>query len=573
MTTSTGAAPEPSRVSRASRLTPRLFLFVVLPLTALLVVIAFGSLALHSQAMRSLVAEREQRTAHAAADSVSEQLQHLGDLVQALARHAQTAPSPASALGDFGFLLDTFEGGTALVAPDGSLTTAGGTADWSDRPVASIVAAARSSRAVQFSEAFSDPTLGGPLVLTAYAAPDGEAAVGAFLPASLAARILDDAFTGESRVEAWIIDPEMRTLYRLGGEAPFSLVDHPGVAEALRGESGVTFATFAGEEHVIAYRPIPPVGWAFVIEEPWEAVDNPLLRQTQAAPLILLPAFALAVLALVFGLRQVVQPLQALDSRAASLGRGDFEAIERPVGGIGEIRSLQQTLVRMARQVRSYQDSIRRYAAALTRGQEDERRRLARELHDDTVQALIALDQRTQLAQMAARKGSPEAAERLTELRQWTLSLLDGVRRVIRALRPVYLEDLGLPSALEMLAQDVEKASGMKVRLELHGTPTRLSADREIAVYRITQEALSNAARHSRARQVDLAVAFEPGQLKLTVHDDGLGFAAPGSLNDLAPSDHYGLLGMQERAELIGARLKIDSAPGAGTTVRLELPL
>jgi signal transduction histidine kinase len=390
----------------------------------------------------------------------------------------------------------------------------------------------------------------------------------------LAARILADAFTPESQVDAWIVDPGLQPLYRLGTAAdPASMADHPGIANALRGESGVLFATFAGEEHVVAYRPIPPVGWALVIEEPWEAVDNPLLRQTQAAPLILLPAFAFAVLALVFGLRQVVQPLQALESRAASLGRGDFEAIERPVGGIGEIKSLQQTLVRMAQQLRSYQDSIRRYVGALTRGQEDERRRLARELHDDTVQALIALDQRTQLAQMAVKRGSPDAADRLAELRQWTVSLLDGVRRVIRALRPIYLEDLGLPSALEMLAHDVEASSGLQVHLEMSGPPIRLTPDREIAVYRIAQEALSNVAHHAHAHSARLTVAFETGRILVTVRDDGVGFQAPDRLNDLAASGHYGLLGMQERAELIGARLGLESAIGTGTTVRLDLPI
>ena len=568
-------APDPSRVSRASRLTPRLFLFVVLPLTALLVVIAFGSLTLHSRAMRSLVAEREERTVHAAADSVSEQLLHRGDLVRALAMHALDAPTPGAALADFDFLSDTFEGGVAIVAPDGWLTALGtATEAWADRPVEDVVARARSAGGIQFTEAFNDPALQAPAVLVAFAAPGGPAAVGVFLPGGLAARILADAFTPESQVDAWIVDPGMHTLYRLGTTGdPSSLAGHPGVADALRGESGVLFATFAGEEHVIAYRPIPPVGWALVIEEPWEAVDNPLLRQTQAAPLILLPAFAFAVLALVFGVRQVVQPLQALEARAASLGRGDFEAIERPVGGIGEIKSLQQTLVRMAQQVRSYQDSIRRYIGALTRGQEDERRRLARELHDDTVQALIALDQRTQLAQMAVKRGSPDAADRLAELRQWTVSLLDGVRRVIRALRPIYLEDLGLPSALEMLAHDVESSAGLQVHLEMNGPPVRLSPDREIAVYRIVQEALSNVARHAQARSAQLVVTFEPDRILVTVRDDGVGFQAPDRLNDLAASSHYGLLGMQERAELIGARLVLESAPRAGTTVRLDLPL
>lgn len=564
----------PARVGRGLRLTPLLFLLVVLPLTALLVVIAFGSLALHSQAMRSLVAEREGRTVHAAAEAIGEQLRHRGASIQALAVHAGGTPA-ARALADFTFLSQDFEGGLALISPDGSvLATSNDPQVWSARPIDSSASQARSQDGVHYSAAFDDPSLPSRAVLAAAATPGGLVAMGVFLPSSLAARVLNDAFSPSSQVHAWLVDPSFHALYQLGTQADVSILEgRPGAKEALQGDSGVTFAAFDGEEYVIAYRPIPPLGWALVIEEPWEAVDNPLLRQTQAAPLILLPALAFAVLALVLGLRQVVQPLQALESRAASLGRGDFEAIERPVGGIGEIKSLQQTLIRMAQQVRSYQDSVQRYIGALTRGQEDERRRLARELHDDTVQALIVLDQRTQLAQMAVKRGSPDASDRLAELRQWTVSLLEGVRRVIRALRPVYLEDLGLPSALEMLAHDVAKGAGLKVQLETQGLPVRLDPEHEIAVYRIAQEALQNVVRHARARSAHLLLTFEPHRLSLAVRDDGLGFVAPERLNDLASSDHYGLLGMQERAELIGARLRLDSAPGAGTTLRLDLPL
>jgi signal transduction histidine kinase len=174
---------------------------------------------------------------------------------------------------------------------------------------------------------------------------------------------------------------------------------------------------------------------------------------------------------------------------------------------------------------------------------------------------------------MAVKKGTPDAVERVGELRQWTQTLLDGVRRVIRALRPIYLEDLGLPAALEMLAEDVARSSGLEIHVRVDGTPARLTPEREIAVYRIAQEALSNIGRHAHAAQGHLRLAFDPGRLVLEVHDDGQGFEPPERLTDLASSDHYGLAGMQERAELIGARLSLQSAPGAGTTIWLELPL
>jgi signal transduction histidine kinase len=255
------------------------------------------------------------------------------------------------------------------------------------------------------------------------------------------------------------------------------------------------------------------------------------------------------------------------------LGQGRFESIEEPVGGIEEIQSLQRTLVEMARQLRASRDAIRRYVGALTGAQEEERRRLARELHDQTVQSLIALDQHAQIALMALRPGSPDATARLTELRQLTAGLLDELRRVIRGLRPIYLEDLGLLAALEILAGETQTATGTPVVIETVGVPLRLAPEREIAVFRIAQEALSNVERHAQAGHVDLKVEFRPGHFLLTIGDDGRGFAVPPALADLAAADHYGLLGMHERAELIGASLDLRSSPDAGTTVTLDVPL
>ncbi len=226
----------------------------------------------------------------------------------------------------------------------------------------------------------------------------------------------------------------------------------------------------------------------------------------------------------------------------------------------------------MAQKVKAAQQNLRDYVSAITLGQEDERRRLASGLHDGTVQSLIALDQRIQMAQLKLKAGSPDAASNLADVRQMTAGLIEDVRRVIRALRPIYLEDLGLLPALEMLTRDIDKA-GLQTTFGSSGPVTRLPPEREIVIYRVVQEALSNVARHSGATAVSVMVSFEEHEFVLQVEDNGHRFALPERVGDLAAAGHYGLMGMQERAQLIGGKLDIQSTPGHGTTLELRIPL
>jgi signal transduction histidine kinase len=444
---------------------------------------------------------------------------------------------------------------------------------WADRPTASVVDALRNSAGPVFSEVFAEPATGQLTLLVAARADNGVVAIGAVDPAAVARRGLEILVSSSDELSVWVVAPGGRVIFQGGAPVPEAdLARHAGVAEALRGEAGETYLPVGDEEHMVAYSPVAPVGWALVMEEPWHSVDNALLRSTLAAPLVLIPVVLISLLALGFGIRQIVQPLRRLAVAAGALGLGQFEAVEAPVGGITEIRHLQAELVHMARQVRAAQQSVRGYVSAVTRGQEDERRRLARELHDGPVQALIALDQRVQMVQLKLRGTVPEANERLTELRQMTGVLLEDVRRVIRALRQIYLEDLGLLPALEMLAQDLETTSGIPVMFGSQGTPARLTPEREIAAYRFAQEALSNIARHSQATEAAVETVFEPGLFTLHVRDNGRGFAPPVRLSELAADSHFGLVGMQERAELVAGRMAIGSEPGQGTSVELRLP-
>jgi len=139
-------------------------------------------------------------------------------------------------------------------------------------------------------------------------------------------------------------------------------------------------------------------------------------------------------------------------------------------------------------------------------------------------------------------------------------------------LRPIYLEDLGLVAALEMLTREVSQADNLRVEFQRAGSERRLSSEVELALYRMAQEALSNVARHAQASQVSLSITFKPDAVIMTISDNGRGFQVPASPAELAPSGHFGLLGLHERAELIGARLAIQSAPGRGAQIIVNLP-
>ena len=573
------APPLTTPPTRRRGLSLRVVLFIVLPLAALTALVPLGSLTLHAQAMRSLVADRDQRAAAAAVVALSAELGHLDNAIRGVALTASAPHAPDGFLSNYGFLSADFEGGLALYTPDGQLVAASGTPTvWQGRPVADLLARTSNSGSAVFSPAFLDPSTDKYIILVASASPAGESgtrlkAIGAFYPASLARRALTGQVTSGDALSAWVIDAQGQLLYLGGQPRPEGdLRQHPGVAEALRGESGSLYMQVAGSEHVVAYSSVSPAGWALVIEEPWEAVDNPLLRTTLAAPLILIPVVLLAVIAIAFGLRQIVQPLRVLAHNAAELGWGRFDAIEQPVGGIAEIRHLQAELIQMAHKVKGAQQNLRDFVSAITLGQEDERRRLASGLHDGTVQSLIALDQRVQMTQMKLKGGPPEAAAQLAEVRQMTAGLIDDVRRVIRALRPIYLEDLGLLPALEMLTRDAEK-SGLKATFSTTGVMVRLPPEREIVVYRVAQEALSNVARHAAAAAVQVTTSFDGREFVLRVEDNGQGFVPPERVSDLATAGHYGLIGMQERAQLIGGQLSLQSAPDHGTTLELRLPL
>jgi signal transduction histidine kinase len=552
-------------------LTVQLLAITVLPLTLLLLLIAFGSVSLHQQDMRALVGERDERAVQAAAAALASELHHRAANISNLVALAELSNNTTS-IQTTEDLESDFDGGIAYLDMDGRLilsTLHSGL--WDMVAQNEISLASSSDLEPVFSSPVLDPTSNGFFVIVSQVIPTRNIILaGAFSLESLARETLSTSYPHSSHVTIFLLDPSHQILFSGGPLAMDSISpDHPGVTEALRGESGTTYLKQDKIEHVVAYSFIAPTGWALITEEEWEMVTSPSLQLTQMAPLVIVPAFILALIALWFVASRIVQPLQKLESKAAALAWGDFDAIKEPVGGISEVQHLQLELTAMSRKVQAAQEGLHDYIAAITSAQEEERLRLARELHDDTIQAIIALKQRVQLAQKSVKDQTSRRT--LNELETLSEQTIENLRRMTRALRPIYLEDLGLVTALEMLARETSQNNVLEVVFHKSGREQRLSHEVELALYRIAQEALNNTVKHAKANRADLKIAFETSEVQMEVGDNGNGFVVPHSPTEFAPNGHFGLLGMHERADLIGARLEIESALGKGTSLKIRL--
>ncbi len=555
--------------------TVQLFAITVLPLTLLLLLIALGSVTLHQQDMRALVGERDERAVQAATAALESELHHRMASISSLAAFADSSGDLTfeKALATSKDLMSDFDGGVAFLNLDGGLIVNTEREDlWNSiiQNVQGIRFASGSDPGPVISIPFIDPISKHTFVIVSAYSPSIEViTAGAFSPESLALQTLTASYPADRQATIYLLDTSGDVLFVSGTSPTQSLpANHPGVAEALRGESGTKYVQIDNSEHVIAYSSIPSTGWVLITEEDWQALITPSLAATQMAPLVLVPAFILALFALWFGAKQIVQPLQRLESKAAALAWGDFETIKESVGGISEVQHLQNELTEMAHKVQAAQEGLHDYIGAITAAQEEERTRLARELHDDTIQAVIALKQRVQLAQKSVK--DQNGRQSLMELENLAEQTIENLRRLTRALRPIYLEDLGLVTALEMLARETSQGNHLAVDFQQLGQERRLSREVELALYRIAQEALNNVVRHAKANHAVLSIGFEK-EVRLEVADDGVGFTVPKSPTDFAPSGHFGLLGIRERADLIGARLEVQSEAGRGTRLSVRL--
>ncbi|TSA84539.1 GAF domain-containing protein [Deinococcus detaillensis] len=234
---------------------------------------------------------------------------------------------------------------------------------------------------------------------------------------------------------------------------------------------------------------------------------------------------------------------------------------------LSELQTLAAEIQRRGQEleaVSARQGELRQFLSLFTQAQEEERRRISRELHDDTAQVLVALGRRID---RLGRDLTGESRERAADIRADLNSAIESVRRFARNLRPSVLDDLGLLPALEWLVSQ----SRTPTRLEVQGAERRLSGFAELTVYRAVQEALGNVDKHAQASSAAVRVMFQAGEVDVSVSDDGRGLDRAEAERQ-TQAGHMGLLGLRERVALSGGELSVESSAGQGTQVRFALP-
>ncbi len=289
---------------------------------------------------------------------------------------------------------------------------------------------------------------------------------------------------------------------------------------------------------------------------------------TSLLPLIALfgsIGIGLSLIANVIVLRAAFRPMATLNRTALAVQQGNRDAratIER--SSDPEMAQLARALNATLDELAEDRSQLRFLASQVIRAQEDERRRVSRELHDDTAQVLFA-----QLLRLTALKSAedPQLQAVATSLEQSTAAALEGGRRLALELRPPALDDLGLAEALGELCQRYRETNAFAVTFDVRGFRNRLQADAELVLYRIAQEALTNVCKHASATRVSVVLERTDSDVTLSVKDNGIGF----DHRHFSPSDDkglgLGLFGMEERAALLGGSVTVQSRPGYGTEV------
>lgn len=339
-----------------------------------------------------------------------------------------------------------------------------------------------------------------------------------------------------------VLDDARQTLVLMGATPPFTSLS--GTVELALGKGVAGWVALHAEPAVV------PDKWK---DERY--VYIPELRGEDYESLVSVPLLGRG--------QKVVGALNVHSRKPRLYGNHDVALLNQ----VGDLLARTIENARLYERLAEREAMLEQFAARTVEAQEIERRHLAGEIHDGISQPLISLWYHLQAAEAFATDPAVVAHE-LGRAKDLTSAALDEARRAIAGLRPSVLDDLGLGPSLESLAHTVV---GPEVEVDIGG-PSRLPSHVEVALYRIAQEALQNVMKHASASRVTLRLSSAHGCVQLVVEDDGRGFRHTQAARNRNGDPAYGLVGMRERAELVGARLEVTSTPGSGTRVLVEVP-
>ncbi|MCH7642239.1 MAG: HAMP domain-containing protein [Chloroflexi bacterium] len=450
--------------------------------------------------------------------------------------------------------------------------------------------------------------VGGPLIAASASLGGGTGGMrlaAVILPSPQLLKVSDAASGDVRSYRTELIDAEGIVLETSDGARPLTPTRHLAIiGDALNlRESGVgehsppDVKGGESERHVVAFAPLEEMPWGVVVEQPEDvalAVPNDLRRRILwLAGLGFLAGLGLAWITS----RQVVLPLIRLTERAGRIASGDLGGTISPEGQ-DEVRRLSVSFETMRNRMETSRRELEEWGQELEArveerttelarrsserdlllkkvmtAQEEERRRIARDLHDQVGQSLTALTMSLGSAEAELAELNPAASERIGELRRVAGDTIEEVRRMMADLRPSILDDMGLSAAVGWYLENHLERTGVKSSLEVSDLQTDLPEVVEITAFRVVQEALNNVMKHARAGHATVKLEGHSDRITGEIVDDGEGFDLSGVEPGADGGWAVGLLGMNERVTLLGGTLDIETAPGSGTSVRFVIPL
>lgn len=337
---------------------------------------------------------------------------------------------------------------------------------------------------------------------------------------------------------------------------------------------------------VLAFAPLSTVSWGVAIRQAEEEALFPaqqLKTQFVILGIILLACTLLLVWATIQG---IVKPIRMLTSAAKNMATGNF-GVAIPRQREDEIGQLSTAFEAMRQEItKSKNELMSRYKAAKEKeelrgqllssvitAQEEERKRIARELHDEYGQTMTGLIMSIESLEDMVTPTQPQLKERLAHTKALLVRTLADIRKLTLDLRPSSLDDLGLVAAIRTYIQRYPEASGIHVEFKTNGLNGRLDPVFETALFRIIQEATHNAVKHAHAANINISLTAGDGNIVATVQDDGKGFNVEQLYKSGIGRHSSGILGIQERTDLLGGTFSIRSLPGKGTSLRVEIPI